>query len=164
MESIESANNGSVGSAEQEATWVAITCGPNRYIALAIGTRKDIDVIHTCGGVLRCTEAFEFGNPVQTHQGPQGIEIGKIHYSTRLDSTLFKCPVQFNLAGSTLYYIEDLDKRGGDYDQYMRFIRSAKMSAEQAYKDRVSRSSGIIAATSGAVSRGGANGPGNRGY
>jgi hypothetical protein len=151
-------------SEEQKATWVAITCGPNRYIALALGTRKDIDVIHTCGGVLRCTEAFEFGNPVQMRQGPQGMEVGKIHYSTRLDSTLFKCPVQFNLAGATLYYLEDLDKRNGDYDQYMQFVRNAKLSAESAYKDRVSRSSGLITATSGAVTRGGPNGPGSLRY
>jgi hypothetical protein len=95
----------------------------------------------------------------------QGFSVGKIHYSTRLDSTLHKCPVQFSLMGASLYYLEDLSKDGGDYEQYMLFIKNARTSAQHAADSRVSRTSRIqVASPSYLSSLGGFGGRGQGSY
>lgn len=77
--------------------------------------------------------------------------MAKIHYSSRLDSTLTDCKVQFSLAGALLYYMEDLDKRNGDYDQYKTFVKNAKLSADAAVADRTAKNSGIVTAPASAL-------------
>lgn len=152
MESIESADDEQMESNGGKACWVTITCGPNKHIALAAGSREEIDAIHERGGVLRCIEAYEFGCPIQMKPERQGFSVGKIHYSTRLDSTLHKCPVQFSLMGASLYYLDDLSKNGGDHEQYMLFIKNARLSAQHAADSRISKTSRIQLASPGDLS------------
>lgn len=161
MESNESTDNEQMEPEGRKTCWVAFTCGIGKYIALALGDREEIDAAHERGGVIKCLEAYEFGCPIQMNQTPKGVAVGKIHYSTRLDSTMYNCPAQFSLTGASLYYLDDLNKQGGDFDQYKEFIKNAQLAAEQAATARSAKRSGIVTAPASALSHlGGSSGRG----
>jgi len=150
MESSSAADNRSMGTetAAIKVHWVILTCTTGKFIAQAIGSREYIDEVHGRGGLLKCLTCFDYGCPMQmTPLQSGGTRMGKLHYSSRMDSTLCPCPVQFNLTGAQLYYLEDLDAKGGDYTQYKDFIKKAIDSAEAAAKERSARNSNIVLAT-----------------
>lgn len=110
--------------------------------------RTAIKDIHASGGVLEAVEVFDYGCPVQSVPTPDGnMGLAKMHFSSRMDSTLSPCTAYISLAGALLYYLDDLDERGGDASHYKEFIQTAATGSNEAAKRRMTARSGIVLAT-----------------
>lgn len=148
---MESTNNDNVAvESPQEITytWLCITTSAGKFIVKTAVTKKAILRKQECGESLVVEELYDYGCPIQevpTGPKPGDIGIGKMHFSSRMDSTLYPCKAYISLAGSMLYFLEDL--RESDGEQYKAFIQTAYNSSIAAAKQRAARNSGIITAS-----------------
>ena len=128
-----------------EITWLAITTSAGKFIVKTGMRRSAILERHSAGDVLPVIELYDYGCPIQqipTGPNPGDIGIGKMHFSSRMDSTLYPCQAYVSLAGAMLYFLDDLNTSDGM--QYKSFIQSAYRAAIEAAKVRAAKSSGII--------------------
>lgn len=128
---------------EPTYTWLAVTNGSGKYIVKTSMSRDDVIREHNSGGSIGAAEVYDYGCPIREVAGPQGqTGIAKMHFCSRMDSTLYPCTARIHLAGSVLYFLNDLKE--GDALQYKSFIQDAANSSLEAAKHRAERESGIV--------------------
>ena len=107
--------------------------------------KNDILLTLNVGGSIQAEEVYDYGCPIREIANPQGqTGIAKMHFSSRMDSTLYPCAAHISLSGALLYFLDDLN--ASDAMQYKDFIQDAFRSANAAKAARARRSSNIVMA------------------